>query len=121
MESPQVIDRTCSFCVSISDDVLQLSQVVAVLGSQWGDEGKGKIVDILSQKYEICARYNGGSNAGHTIVVDSKKFAFHLMPSGIINPTARCIIGNGCVVHLQTLVKELHELEHNGVDWKGIK
>jgi adenylosuccinate synthase len=56
-----------------------LSQVCVVLGSQWGDEGKGKIVDALSQTYDVCARYNGGSNAGHTIVVDGKKFAFHLL------------------------------------------
>jgi len=97
----------------------KLSQVVAVLGSQWGDEGKGKIVDDLSQVYDICARYNGGSNAGHTIVVDGIKYAFHLMPSGILHPKAKCIIGNGCVVHLATLLKELKSLEEKGVDYKG--
>lgn len=97
----------------------KLSQVVAVLGSQWGDEGKGKIVDDLSQVYDICARCNGGSNAGHTIVVNDVKYAFHLMPSGILNAKAQCIIGNGCVVHLATLVKELKSLEEKGVSYKG--
>jgi hypothetical protein len=84
-----------------------------------GDEGKGKIVDVLAHKFDVCARFNGGSNAGHTIVVDKKKFAFHLMPSGILNPSATCIIGNGCVIHLPTLEKELQSLEANGVTWKG--
>ena len=62
--------------------------MVAVLGSQWGDEGKGKIVDLLGQKYEICARFNGGSNAGHSIHAEGKNFAFHLLPSGILNKNA---------------------------------
>jgi len=97
----------------------KLSQVVAVLGSQWGDEGKGKIVDDLSQVYDICARYNGGSNAGHTIVANGIKYAFHLMPSGILNPKAQCIIGNGCVIHLATLLKELKSLEEKGINYKG--
>jgi len=76
------------------------SQITCVLGAQWGDEGKGKIVDVLAHQFDICARYNGGSNAGHTIVVEGKKYAFHLMPSGILNPNAKCIIGNGVVIHL---------------------
>lgn len=97
----------------------KLSQVVAILGSQWGDEGKGKLVDILAQKYDICARFNGGSNAGHSIKVDGKEFAFHLMPSGILNKNAQCFIGNGCVVHLQTFFKELSELQSKGIEYKG--
>jgi len=98
---------------------LKLSQVVAVLGSQWGDEGKGKIVDALAHTYDICARVNGGSNAGHTIVVDGKKYAFHLMPSGILNPHMKCIIGNGCVIHLSTFAKELKQLDAQGINYKG--
>jgi len=96
-----------------------LSQVTAVLGSQWGDEGKGKIVDVLCQEFEICARFNGGSNAGHTIVVDGKKFAFHLLPIGIVNPNSICLIGNGCVIHLPTLFEELEQLEKSGVSFNG--
>ncbi|CAN0488753.1 unnamed protein product, partial [Discosporangium mesarthrocarpum] len=64
-------------------------------------------VDILSQNYDVCARVAGGSNAGHTIVVDGKKFKFHLLPSGMLNPTTLGVIGNGVVVHIPTLLKEL--------------
>jgi adenylosuccinate synthase len=94
-------------------------QVCVVLGSQWGDEGKGKLVDILSQEYDIIARCQGGSNAGHTIVVDGQKFAFHLLPSGILHKNATCLIGNGVVIHLPTLFKELAALDEKGIDYKG--
>lgn len=90
-----------------------------VLGAQWGDEGKGKLVDVLSQHYDVCARVAGGSNAGHTIVVDSKKYKFHLLPSGILNKAATCVIGNGVVVHLPSFLKELTSLTENGIDYKG--
>lgn len=90
-----------------------------VLGAQWGDEGKGKLVDILSQEYDVCARVAGGSNAGHTIVVDGVKYKFHLLPSGILNRKATCLIGNGVVVHLSSFLKELDALEAQGIDCKG--
>mmetsp|Transcript_7846 Transcript_7846/g.11208 ORF Transcript_7846/g.11208 Transcript_7846/m.11208 type:complete len:530 (+) Transcript_7846:106-1695(+) len=90
-----------------------------VLGGQWGDEGKGKLVDILSQKYDVCARVAGGSNAGHTIVVDGKKYKFHLLPSGILNKDATCIIGNGVVIHLPSFLNELDTLKSNGIDYEG--
>eukprot|EP01098_Paradermamoeba_levis_P011140 TRINITY_DN4739_c0_g1_i1.p1 TRINITY_DN4739_c0_g1~~TRINITY_DN4739_c0_g1_i1.p1 ORF type:complete len:428 (+),score=165.64 TRINITY_DN4739_c0_g1_i1:58-1341(+) len=94
-------------------------QVLAVIGAQWGDEGKGKLVDILSFQYDLCCRYNGGSNAGHTIKAEGKKFAFHLVPSGILNRKAICVIGNGCVVHLPTLLKELEALKAGNVEYSG--
>eukprot|EP00339_Tiarina_fusa_P004884 CAMPEP_0117049758 /NCGR_PEP_ID=MMETSP0472-20121206/34358_1 /TAXON_ID=693140 ORGANISM="Tiarina fusus, Strain LIS" /NCGR_SAMPLE_ID=MMETSP0472 /ASSEMBLY_ACC=CAM_ASM_000603 /LENGTH=484 /DNA_ID=CAMNT_0004763287 /DNA_START=94 /DNA_END=1548 /DNA_ORIENTATION=+ len=90
-----------------------------VLGAQWGDEGKGKLVDMLSQTYDVCARVAGGSNAGHTIVVDGVKYKFHLLPSGILNKEAICIIGNGVVVHLPSFLQELKGLEKTGIDHKG--
>jgi len=90
-----------------------------VLGAQWGDEGKGKLVDILSQEYDVCARVAGGSNAGHTIVVNNKKYKFHLIPSGILNPKATCVIGNGVVIHLPSFLNELDGLTEKGVDYKG--
>ncbi|KAJ1411208.1 adenylosuccinate synthetase [Ochromonadaceae sp. CCMP2298] len=93
--------------------------VDVVLGAQWGDEGKGKLVDILSNKYAICARVAGGSNAGHTIVVDGKKFKFHLVPSGILNESVECVIGNGVVVHLRGLLAEMKNLREAGIDFKG--
>ncbi|KAG5083419.1 hypothetical protein JHK82_053587 [Glycine max] len=97
-----------------------LSQVSGVLGCQWGDEGKGKLVDILAQHFEIVARCQGGANAGHTIYnAEGKKFALHLVPSGILNEDTLCVIGNGVVVHLPGLFKEIDGLESNGVSCKG--
>jgi adenylosuccinate synthase len=82
-----------------------------IVGLQWGDEGKGKIVDLLAQKYDIVARYQGGHNAGHTIVVDGTKYALHLIPSGVLNPEAKNIIGNGVVVSLDALLKEMKQFD----------
>jgi len=90
-----------------------------VLGAQWGDEGKGKLVDMLCGAYDICARVAGGSNAGHTIIVEGKRYAFHLVPSGILNQRTTCVIGNGVVVHVPSLLKELDSLTAAGIDWKG--
>ncbi|XP_056158907.1 adenylosuccinate synthetase 2, chloroplastic [Syzygium oleosum] len=97
-----------------------LSQVSGVLGVQWGDEGKGKLVDILARHFDIVARCQGGANAGHTIYnSEGKKFALHLVPSGILNDDTLCVIGNGVVVHLPGLFKEIDGLEANGVSCKG--
>ncbi|KAG1691716.1 hypothetical protein DVH05_026726 [Phytophthora capsici] len=93
--------------------------VDVVLGAQWGDEGKGKLVDSLSQSYDVIVRVAGGSNAGHTIVHEGKKYKFHLVPSGILNPNAICIIGNGVVVHLPSFLEELEGLKKMGVDYEG--
>jgi len=83
-----------------------------IVGIQWGDEGKGKIVDLLAQKYDVVARYQGGHNAGHTIVVDGKTHALHLIPSGILNPKAVNIIGNGVVVSPEALIKEMKQFDN---------
>ncbi|KAJ8569143.1 hypothetical protein ON010_g6114 [Phytophthora cinnamomi] len=93
--------------------------VDVVLGAQWGDEGKGKLVDSLSQSYDVILRVAGGSNAGHTIVHEGKKYKFRLVPSGILNPNAVCIIGNGVVVHLPSLLQELDELKQVGIKYEG--
>ena len=95
------------------------SKFCVILGSQWGDEGKGKLVDILAKDYQVCARFNGGSNAGHTIVVDGVKYALHLLPCGILYPTCYNLLGNGVVVHPKTMFEELHQLDANGVDYNG--
>jgi adenylosuccinate synthase len=71
---------------------------IAVVGAQWGDEGKGKVVDLLAPRFSIVARYQGGHNAGHTVHVDGKRFVLRLIPSGILNPGVICVIGNGLVV-----------------------
>jgi adenylosuccinate synthase len=87
-------------------------QADLIVGIQWGDEGKGKIVDLLAQKYDVVARYQGGHNAGHTIVVDGKTHALHLIPSGILNPKAINIIGNGVVVSPEALIKEMKQFDN---------
>ena len=89
---------------------------LAVLGAQWGDEGKGKIVDLLTPNFSIVARYQGGHNAGHTVYVDGTKFVLRLIPSGILHPGVTCIIGNGVVVDLEALFAEVDELDRHGVD-----
>ncbi|KNA03749.1 hypothetical protein SOVF_206160 [Spinacia oleracea] len=97
-----------------------LSQVSGVLGCQWGDEGKGKLVDILAKHFDVVARCQGGANAGHTIYNnEGKKFALHLVPSGILNEETLCVIGNGVVVHLPGLFGEIDGLESNGVSCDG--
>jgi adenylosuccinate synthase len=83
-----------------------------VVGIQWGDEGKGKIVDLFAQNYDIVVRYQGGHNAGHTIVVEGKKYALHLIPSGILNPKAVNVIGNGVVISPEALIKEMSQFEN---------
>ena len=89
--------------------------VNVVLGSQWGDEGKGKLVDLLVGKYDIVARCAGGNNAGHTIVVDGVKYDFHMLPSGLVNPGCQNLLGNGVVVHLPSFFAELESLEAKGL------
>ncbi|KAI0224287.1 Adenylosuccinate synthase [Massospora cicadina] len=90
--------------------------ITVVLGAQWGDEGKGKLVDILAQEADVCARCQGGNNAGHTIVVGTKKYDFHLLPSGLVNPNCISVIGNGVVAHLPSLFEELEKLKASGLD-----
>src|SRR6478752_10711522 len=87
-----------------------------VLGAQWGDEGKGKIVDLLSDKFHAVARYQGGHNAGHTVFIGSRKFILKLIPSGILRPGVSAVIGNGVVVDPAALLEEIHALEAAGVD-----
>ncbi|MCJ7496598.1 MAG: adenylosuccinate synthetase, partial [candidate division Zixibacteria bacterium] len=89
-----------------------------VVGMQWGDEGKGKIVDLLSEQADIIARYQGGANAGHTVVIDSKKFILHLIPTGILHPKKICVIGNGVTLDLQLFFLELEELKSKGIKFE---
>ena len=92
-----------------------MSNNTLILGLQWGDEGKGKIVDNLSEDIDVVCRFQGGHNAGHTIKVDGEKTVLHLIPSGIFND-AKCLIGNGVVLHLPTIIKEIEYLESKGID-----
>ena len=96
-----------------------MSKVTILVGLQWGDEGKGKIVDILSPEYDIVARYQGGANAGHTIVFQGKKFVLHLIPSGIFTDGNKCIIGNGTVIDPEALLNEIDIIKKEGIDLDG--
>ncbi|NRP16434.1 MULTISPECIES: adenylosuccinate synthase [unclassified Marinobacterium] len=88
---------------------------VVVLGTQWGDEGKGKIVDLLTDKASAVVRFQGGHNAGHTLVIDGEKTVLHLIPSGILRENVQCLIGNGVVLSPHALLKEMKQLEETGV------
>ena len=93
--------------------------VKVIVGAQWGDEGKGKIVDLLSVNADIVARFQGGANAGHTIVIDNKKYVLHLIPSGILNPITKCVIGNGVVIDPVALMEEIEMLKSHNIDVSG--
>jgi adenylosuccinate synthase len=92
---------------------------LVVVGAQWGDEGKGKIVDVLSENADLIARYQGGGNAGHTVVVNGVEHKFHIIPSGILRPGKICVIGNGVVIDIPSLFQEIDGLEGKGVDIDG--
>src|SRR3990170_1554330 len=89
---------------------------IVLLGAQWGDEGKGKATDLLGSSVDYVVKYNGGNNAGHTIVIGDEKYALHLLPSGILTPGVVPVIGNGVVIDLQVLFSEIDALDSRGVD-----
>ncbi|PHS31469.1 MAG: adenylosuccinate synthase [Methylophaga sp.] len=92
-----------------------MAKNIVVIGSQWGDEGKGKLVDLLTDNVSAVVRFQGGHNAGHTLVIDGKKTVLHLIPSGILREHVQCLIGNGVVLSPEALLKEMNELEGNGI------
>jgi adenylosuccinate synthase len=91
-----------------------MANVVVVVGAQWGDEGKGKIIDLLAKSTDVVVRFQGGNNAGHTLVVNGEQFVFHLIPSGILHKGKRCVIGSGVVVDPQVLIEEIDSLKAKG-------
>src|ERR1700735_3268053 len=94
---------------------------IVIVGAQWGDEGKGKITDLLAERADAVVRFQGGNNAGHTIVRDGQTYKLHLMPSGILHPGKLCVIGNGVVIDPKVLTDELDELRHRGIDTRGLR
>ena len=94
-------------------------RTVVVVGAQWGDEGKGKLVDVLAERAAWVVRYQGGANAGHTVDVGKSKFVLHQIPSGILHPGVRCAIGNGVVLDPDTLFTEIDGLVKDGIDVEG--
>ncbi|MEO8166620.1 MAG: adenylosuccinate synthetase, partial [bacterium] len=93
--------------------------VQIIVGAQWGDEGKGKVVDMLSENVDIVARYQGGANAGHTVCIGDKTYVLHLIPSGIFHKHITCVIGNGVVIDPTALMNEIDQLQAAGIDIKG--
>src|SRR3954462_10005510 len=89
---------------------------IVIVGAQWGDEGKGKATDLLGDQVDFVVKYNGGNNAGHTIVIGDEKYALHLLPAGVLTPTVTPVIGNGVVIDLAVLFQEIDGLEARGVD-----
>jgi len=94
---------------------------LAIVGAQWGDEGKGKVTDLLAERAAMIVRFQGGNNAGHTIVRGGETFKFHLVPSGILHPGKKCVIGNGVVVNPSVLTAEIEELRRRGIDPGGLR
>jgi adenylosuccinate synthase len=94
---------------------------IVIVGAQWGDEGKGKVVDLLAERADVIIRFQGGNNAGHTIVRDGETWKFHLIPSGILYPGKACVIGNGVVIDPRVLTDEIDNLRAHGIDVSGLK
>ncbi|HZR64998.1 MAG TPA: adenylosuccinate synthase [Terriglobales bacterium] len=101
------------------DAELKKGQTAVVIGAQWGDEGKGKIVDVLSEKFSVVARYAGGHNAGHTVIINGKRFVLQLVPCGVLRPGCRSVIGNGVVLDPIAFLKEVSSLRDAGVQVDG--
>src|SRR5829696_480545 len=93
-----------------------MSKVIAVIGAQWGDEGKGKIVDLLAERFDIVARYQGGHNAGHSVQVGDQSFVLHLLPSGIVHRGKTCVLGNGMVIDPKAFFAEADRLAEQGIE-----
>ena len=94
---------------------------IVIVGAQWGDEGKGKVTDLLAEQADVVIRFQGGNNAGHTIIRDGETFKFHLIPSGILYPGKTCAVGNGVVIDPAVLTGEIEELRHRGIDVSGLR
>ena len=94
---------------------------IVIVGAQWGDEGKGKVTDLLAERADVVIRFQGGNNAGHTIIRDGDVFKFHLIPSGILYPGKICAVGNGVVIDPGVLTGEIEDLRHRGVDVSGLR
>src|SRR6202451_3044142 len=94
---------------------------IVIVGAQWGDEGKGKITDLLAENGDAVVRFQGGNNAGHTIVRGEEEWKLHLIPSGILYPGKRCVIGNGVVIDPKVLIDELEGLRARRIDVSGLR
>ena len=94
--------------------------IYAIIGGQWGDEGKGKVVDLLSSEVDVVARYQGGANAGHTVYKNGEKIVLHQIPSGVMRPNCKCLLGNGMVIDPIELVEEFENVKSKGLEVKNV-
>src|SRR4051795_4785092 len=115
--------RTCHPRTRTSHPPTRHSEMpgLVVVGAQWGDEGKGKVTDLIAERADVVIRYQGGNNAGHTIVRGDDVYKFHLIPSGILYPGKLCLIGNGVVVDPRVIIEEIAGLHARNVDTSGLK
>src|SRR6266550_3559573 len=104
------------YCLLFADYFFSMSKIIVVIGAQWGDEGKGKIVDLLAEHFDIVARYQGGHNAGHSVQVGDKSFVLHLLPSGIVHRGKTCVLGNGMVIDPKAFFEEADRLMTQGIE-----
>src|ERR1700745_2770067 len=105
--------------IPVTELALKRGKTAVIVGAQWGDEGKGKIVDVLSESFSVVARYAGGHNAGHTVIINGKKFVLQLIPCGVLREGCRSIIGNGVVLDPIAFLKEVDGLKQTGLDVTG--
>ena len=94
---------------------------IIVIGSQWGDEGKGKVVDYLAEQANVVVRYSGGNNAGHTVVVKDEAYKLQLLPSGILYKGKTCVLGNGVVIDPEAILKEINGMKERGIDTSSLR
>src|SRR6266436_9481194 len=113
--APGTRERLCA----LRSRHLRKGKTAVIVGAQWGDEGKGKIVDVLAENYSIVARYAGGHNAGHTVIIHGKKFVLQLMPCGVLRPGRRSVIGNGVVLDPIAFLGEIATLRNSGIAVDG--
>ncbi len=106
---------TLNYCVAFFKNLGDTMPNAVIVGTQWGDEGKAKVIDYLTERSDVIIRFQGGANAGHTVIVEGKKFVFHLVPSGLMYPDKVCLVGNGVVFDTEQFLREVDELNANGI------
>src|SRR6187397_1654640 len=114
--TPSISNVTHNFCLLVSVFCPLLLMVIAVIGAQWGDEGKGKIVDLLAERFDIVVRFQGGHNAGHSVYVGDRAFVLRLLPSGIIHEDKTCVLGNGMVIDPKAFFEEIDQIQEQGIE-----
>jgi len=119
LESGRTFPSATAGTIPFTEQALNKGKTAVIVGAQWGDEGKGKIVDVLSEEFSIVARYAGGHNAGHTVIINSKKFILQLVPCGVLRAGCRSVIGNGVVLDPMAFLKEVAALRETGVKVDG--